>query len=51
MFGLKAVYLNPEELAVSWTCRKSVVELGIYLESQAGMTETLFFLLNSLETR
>lgn len=32
---------------MSWTCRKSVVEQGIYPESQAGMTEPLFFLLNS----
>lgn len=42
-----AVYLSPEELPMSWTCRKSVVEQGIYPESQAGMTEPLFFLLNS----
>lgn len=51
VFGARDVYLGPEELPMPWAYRKSAVKLGIHPEPQAGMTEALFSLLNSLEAK
>lgn len=39
VFGVRDVYLGPEELPMPWAYRKSAVKLGVHPEPQAGMTE------------
>lgn len=51
VFGVRDVYLCPEELPLPWAYRKSAVKLGVHPEPQARVTEALFSLLNSLETK